>query len=473
MIKYYSLITLLIFSINSYSQNLTKEQAVEDLEYLYKSIQNVHPDLYWFKVKSDADNDFNNLLEKVESGIDQEEFYKLTAEFVADFNTSHLNVTLPFLSLGDFSKSEKLNPLPVEVLFTSKGLFIKERISKNGTINKGDKVLEINGNTIDLIFSEFQKLDKSVGNFEVWNNYSKFFMEYYRIQFGDTSKFHFKYVDFETKDILSETLNAISTNTWGKFFMQNFPKEKFHFDFYKEQKIGVIKILTFANLNGFDTFLQRTFQKIEEFKLEHLIIDIRDNEGGSTIYVDELLNYCTTKKYKYDDYYIGKVSQEKREDINRHMENCTEEERAELLSMYKLNWVFDNEIGDTVLFSGDDVVHVPLDKENKFNGKLYLLINERVGSTSQLFTQAFKCSNLGLIIGQETGEATIFFGDGPSLKLPNSNLQLNMPSKKFISPCQQSRVEGIKPDYEVDYNPSKLLIGVDEVLDFTFNLITK
>ena len=225
--KYQVLFIFLSLSINVQSQFLTGEQAVEDLQYLYKSIQNVHPDLYWFKAKSDADSDFNNLLEKVESGIDQEEFYKLTAEFVADFNTSHLNVTLPLLTLGDFSKSDKLNPLPVEVLFTSKGLFIKERISKNGTIN------------------------------------------------------------------------------------------------------------------------------------------------------------------------------------------------------------------------------------------------ERVGSTSQLFAQAFKCSKLGLIIGQETGEATIFFGDGPSLKLPNSNLQFSTPSKKIVSHCDKSKIHGIKPDYTVDYHPSKLLNGEDEVLNFT------
>ena len=110
MIKFQTLITLLILSINSYSQRLTEDHAVEDLQILYSSIQNVHPDLFWDKSKDISDSDFNVLLEKVKPEIDKEEFYKLTAEFVAGFNSSHLAVTLPLLTLGDFSKSDKSDP---------------------------------------------------------------------------------------------------------------------------------------------------------------------------------------------------------------------------------------------------------------------------------------------------------------------------------------------------------------------------
>jgi len=471
--KSFALFAIIALSLTASGQNLSKKQAQKDLKYLYKSIEKIHPELYWFYPKDSADIYFSNMINNLENSVSEEKLFLIASEFITKFNSSHLGTTLPLLTLGDFSKSKTLNPLPLDLTFNSKGIYVKGDITGESQLNVGDQILSINGNNTDLIFKEFQKIAKSVRNFDVWPRYSKFFMEYYRLQFGDTCLFNFEYISFKTKDTLSSVMNSIPDYQWGQYFMANFPKEKFWFDFYKEQNIGVIKITSFANLNGFDAFLESTFKQIKELCIEHLIIDIRNNEGGNTVYVDELLNYATTKSYRYDDYYIAKVSQEKRDDVKQHLINHSKEQQAELLNKYKLNWLFDNEVGDSVVFSGKQVVHIPAEKDDKFNGKLYLLINERVGSTSHLFAQAFKCSNLGVVIGQETGEATIFYGDGPTLKLPNSKIEFSVASKKFVSHCEASTTQGIIPDYTVDYSPSKLLNEEDEVLDFTINLITK
>jgi hypothetical protein len=473
--KSFVLIAFIALTLSVSGQNLSKNQAQEDLKFLYKSIENVHPELYWYYPKHSAEIYFSNMLNNLEDSLSTEKLYVIASEFITKFNSSHLGVKLPLLTLGDFSKSTSLNPLPLELDFNSKGIYVKGDITGNSPVNIGDQILSINGNNSQFIFTEFQKLNSNVRNFDVWKGYSKFFMEYYRLQFGDTSKFNFKYVSHHSKDTLNTTLNSISKDQWGEYFMANYSKEVYSYKVVDSLRTGIIKILSFADsdISGFNEFLENTFNQIKTSGIKNLIVDIRGNGGGNTMHVDSLLSYIISKPYQYEKYIVGKVSQERRNELLSYAKGATQEQIKELLDKYNLNWTFDNEVGDTVLFLSEDLMHYPKKKINKFEGNLYLLIDEEVGSTSQLFTQAFKCNNLGTIVGQETGEATIFFGDNCSMQLPNSKLQFVAATKKFISHCEPNRYKGITPDYDVDFNPSKLLNGEDEVLDFVFNLIEK
>ena len=146
-----------------------------------------------------------------------------------------------------------------------------------------------------------------------------------------------------------------------------------------DKKNGIITIKSFAgsDLTNYESFLKESFGQINENNVENLIIDIRDNPGGNTKYADQLINYFSDEPYQYERKLICKVSQERKYEINRLTENHSKEEKKDLLKLYNLNWLYDNPIGDTVVFKDKELLHYPKQVAHKFKGSVYLLINER------------------------------------------------------------------------------------------------
>jgi hypothetical protein len=74
-------------------------------------------------------------------------------------------------------------------------------------------------------------------------------------------------------------------------------------------------------------------------------------------------------------------------------------------------------------------------------------------------------------VGEETGDATVSFGNAFSFKLNNSRLRFGVPSKLIFQACGKPDGRGVLPDYEVKQNPQDSAKGVDTVLKFTLDLI--
>lgn len=119
------------------------------------------------------------------------------------------------------------------------------------------------------------------------------------------------------------------------------------------------------------------------------------------------------------------------------------------------------------------MIKTPNVENYRFKGRIFFLINENTGSTSQLLAQTIKCDSIGTLVGTETGESTIFYGDMCSIRLPNSQLKCNIAYKEFVSSCQADRYHGTIPDFTVEYDYSDILKGKDKIMEFTINLITK
>jgi C-terminal processing protease CtpA/Prc len=176
-------------------------------------------------------------------------------------------------------------------------------------------------------------------------------------------------------------------------------------------------------MEKFDEFLDSTFTVIKKESLTSLIIDVRRNGGGNSQMGDMLINYITEKPYRQID-------------------------RMEVKNSADAPLSSQNKIG-TISVVENKSLKKPKNPKNKFTGKTYLLTSHVTFSSANMLADAFKCYQMGIIVGEETGGVLTAFGDIISLKLPNTQLQAGCAFKKFTHPCADATVHGVKPDVEI------------------------
>ena len=94
----------------------------------------------------------------------------------------------------------------------------------------------------------------------------------------------------------------------------------------------------------------------------------------------------------------------------------------------------------------------PNDRGMRFNGNLCVLTGQSTYSSAHMFASAVKDYALGTLIGEETGETRLWFGEVLIKDLPNSGLRFNVSCKQWFAPIPQfdDELRGTVPNVSVD-----------------------
>ena len=185
---------------------------------------------------------------------------------------------------------------------------------------------------------------------------------------------------------------------------------------------------------------------------------MRNNGGGNSAVGDVLYAYLSDKPYTEGRMYI-KTSKEIKDWY-----------RSERQGHPLYDLVINGQDNELVLYP-DTVKTIPEKVHYPFKVNVFLLISRKTYSSGHMFAGLFKCNDIGVMIGQETGQATKTVGDAYSFKLPNSGFDISVSYKIFESMCELSYFHGFQPHYTVEYTPEELSSGIDKELIFTQNLI--
>lgn len=191
-------------------------------------------------------------------------------------------------------------------------------------------------------------------------------------------------------------------------------------------------ILDIDGFQGDRLKIDSLLDKIQVKKYQNLIIDLRDNGGGSFETASPLGNFISAKPiitglFPNRHWYDKSKSVPTLADTNEFtsFNNGTLEQFYEIANSK----------------SGVYIKTIPNDKP--FKGNLYLLVNNRTGSTAEVVTMAFKDYKLGTIVGSKTSGALL------SMKWfeINNLFEIGIPTNDFIS-VSGYRVDkkGIEPD---------------------------
>ena len=267
------------------------------------------------------------------------------------------------------------------------------------------------------------------------------------------------------------SLKSMWYPTWGKkekdqyqknnkALYSELPKIEFHND------TAYLGIETFApqKVRKQNRMIRSFFKRCSRKKIQHLIVDLRDNTGGKSTEVEYLMSFLMHEGYNAPDNIIVKRSELADSRVKPLKRKIV---RSFLKVFMRRNEDIQRYIDMMELKLGSlDTLHFNKKIQQKkwiYTGERHLWVNGLSASASVDFTQAWKKNNLGTIWGQcIMGNDSGTFGNAAITMLPQSKLPISMATirynygKKigFESP-------NICPDIRIEYSIENIINGTD------------
>ena len=468
---------------------IDKQGLKEDFELLKKMVLDVHPGTYRYNNKEDILNALNELENKFSEPITHQEAYlgisKLTAQLKCDHTKAGFNNQGKVINSIIHYQADKI---PFTFVWIDNEMVILQNASENEILQRGTKVLTINQIPVGHIRNEIIKhvgADGATDNNRVYKTQ----VNGYDFRYNAFDIFYTLLYPVNNQSITieiqqpnqQETISLdVSTLTREKRFeilaerYESYPKTRD--DMWKFKVLSdstAILTLNSFGLNGwkamtidYKAFLADAFKKIRTRKIEHLIIDIRENNGGNDEMADELFSYLTQDDFKFD-----------REGRTRYV-YFPETLKPYIRTWGNNPWYYqlnpkNPEPEDGYYIFKESFSSQP-SKNGKviYSGKSYLLTSSANTSLAFYTAYRFKNQNIGKVIGRETGGNLNDINGGQIifLTLPNTGIEIDFPVMGGFSTINQPNT-GVQPDIMVEYNIDDVINKSDLELKKTLELI--
>ena len=307
-------IWLFIIPLNCFAQNnltsrlFTKQELKEDLDFLFSSLENIHPDLYYYTSKEEIEKRRHKLENELPDETSRLEFAKKLVPIISSLGDGHTYLNMPIEVLQNVWY-EKSVLFPFGIIIDNNRIFITTNYSSDSTIQKFSEIVSINDFSSKEIIQRLRKYISAELDFYRDIRVQRSFRNLLWYEFG-FEEFNLKMV-YNNKDI-SCFVNGITRTELEQVYEKKFKNITYKpFSFYTiDDSTGVINFQSMSNLKGFKRFLKSTFEQIKKDNIKYLIIDVRNNGGGSSRLANALFDYISFEPYKMAEKMEVKASKE-------------------------------------------------------------------------------------------------------------------------------------------------------------------
>jgi len=508
-------------SVENHNRKLNELKSEKDLkrdvDYTYKKLKKMHPNLYWYISKEKLDYKFDSLKTTITHPMTSFAFYKKIAPVVNEVRQGHMMV---FPDTRQFTKKETKELIKkgtgpfsqFEFQIFNDKMYVVKNNSKDKSIKTGFEVVSIDGKNTGDLLKDYKTLFTSDGFNKTYYKYKlgKGFGSFYTNENGvkDSLLYNFKYNDSiktvwirrkandTAKVAVNDTVKTEVAKPLEKIVLTKVQKKaakrkKSIFGYNEETKlynrnlkfieadssVAVMKINAFA-VGNYSTFYKESFEKIKKNGAKTLIIDLRNNPGGRLSEIADLYSYLTDTTMVFAD----------------------KSEVATKTSLLSGDYFKGGSIGIKVLKGIFSPLYVgytffkvkkaedgkyyystsesrPHEKHpNAFDGKIYVLINGGSFSASCILSSNLQGSKRATFVGEETGgtyNGTVA-GRMPLIRLPNSKLRVRV-GLMLVAPHYKTDVEGrgIFPDVAILPTLEDKLKDIDPEMNWVIEDIRK
>ena len=457
---------------NLLEEQLSPSEMHQDIDALTALLNEAHPLLNYFI----PENEWKSLIEDTKQSISDSlthfQFYRRIAPIIASIHEGHTYIE----PSGDLTKAhqEFKRILPFKTLLIENHLHIDSSYVNKGLFPRGTELISINDESIQSIVDKV----KSSASFKTGTNNNfvesilnggfNFAMAYsYFIEDNNTFKITYRLPS--TRELLNSKIVGIYNPEpnktfphWGKI------EEPFLFKLMSNST-AYMKVrgwLRYKPLNiskrDIKRFFNNSFSEINSRGINNLVIDLRNNGGGSPRLATEMLRYLIPVTFRPIEYTqlktqelttIGELKNTKNYRINKSSLKCENKKLiVRRLGIYKK--------------------HRP--RKSLFKGNVYFLVNSKCGSATSLFLALAEYYQIGKFVGETPGGNKEFVCGHQLLtfELPNAQLAAQIPLKKSkINTTNENSRDAVSIDYDVPDNLNDIFSSQDTQLNFTLNLI--
>lgn len=225
---------------------------------------------------------------------------------------------------------------------------------------------------------------------------------------GTDSELHF---DFVTLDKVKGWQPSDMTGKWVTYQID------------RENSLGIFTLTSCTCNDEYYNVLDDFFNEIFAEGIENIAVDLRGNGGGNSWVANEFIKYLDVTEFRGFDSAVR---------YGRH------------------------------LVKNENVTYKNQKKKQVFSGNLYVLTDTWTYSSAMDFAMLIADNDLGIIIGQPSGNLPDGYGDCLSFQMPHSGLAIGVSYKKWYRVDQTRAGEPLMPDVETA--PEEALEKVYELI---------
>lgn len=351
-----------------------------------------------------------NICKSLNKPLTPIQFYQKISPLITLLNDGHFQL---FISDEVKKQLENKNPtlyFPFTVFIDGNRIYSNKNMSTDTSIRKGTEILAINNIPANVIIRKIRNRADLPSNHE---NFFERRLEdhFYRSLFVDINlrnnfKITFKNKTTKLRGVSEKIIEhaALDPADFSYKIINN-----------NSSKIGYFRLntLLYEKKPKLDSVLAVFFKMLDEQKITKLIVDIRDNLGGSTKLARSVFNYISANSYKID---IGE----------EYFEN------GKRVTVYDTSSV------------------VPEKVSHQFRGKMILITNVKTYSSAHMMAIGFKSARMGIVIGQVSSEPLFISGEVKELIATNTKSRFYYPVSNFYLPgFKKDTVSYFVPDLAI------------------------
>ncbi|MEJ8842299.1 S41 family peptidase [Lacibacter sp. H375] len=436
------------------------EQLRADLDTLHHWVLSSHPKLYGNADSVETEKKWQQVRSELNGSLSRPAFMKILAPLLAQYNDGHTFVETDFESqeLKAF-KAGGGRFLSYEITIQENEVWVKQDHDTLMQVKPGSRILSINNKPINEIITELYNAMSGDHKANRLATASRLFGFLLWNQYGWSAPFSLQ-VQEPGGTIRNVKSVAVSVDDYLKNL---FPSPLWTMDIYPEENLAVIECRSYSgNMERIREKLDSFFTIIKQRNIQHVALDLRRNGGGNSMIGTLFLSYLTQKPL------LSVNSKSFRESKRLHALPADFWLKKQFDNALK-TWKRDGEFL-TTYFESDNPLQLTK-PELFFKGNFYLLTSARTYSSAHMTAMQVKCSKLGVIIGQPTGEQIDLTGEILNSKLPHSNIFVYIPTAMFTASCKWKEKMGVQPDHITAFDPNHLANAVDTELAFLKQLI--
>ena len=466
----------------------------EDFKFMRSSLEEGHPTLYWYTTKEELDQAFDETYLQIKGEMTEREYLQLLMPLIEKVHCIHTAIKASKAYETHLKQNARYFPLDIWIDPGYK-LWVRKNNGSDTLVVRGDQVLSINNTTVEQLTQMFVDNTAVDGYIETakFRFAEKRFSSLLRLYTGEPDTFMLEVVRNITDTLmlkipsLSKETEAqiakdkqrhLNKNAEDKPFRnientESITGEKiyakdgneFRFIANDSLKTGYLIIKSFKG-SGFNKLYKKTFRWLEEQQLENLVIDLRDNPGGSADAATLLMQYLSAEPFPY---YKSITIKKRSFSFKKALDSKFGVFYFTKLRTKKKNASGVHEIRPTV------TKNIKAGKLN-YDGNVFVLTNGITGSASSLFAANMQYQKKAITIGEETGGGY----DGCAgvissyLTLPNSRVRVRFPLMQILTAAEgQEPGRGVLPDHSIPEDIHSIKHGIDKQLLYTLQLIAQ
>ena len=461
MNKYILVVFLNIIFLSINAQNYTRAELTTDINFLQTQLFEKHSGLDTYTSLEEINNTLNQMKATLPDSMSAIQFYGHISPILSTIKDGHTMLLPPSVYL-EKSNTDSLF-LPLRMFNSGDKLYVELNYLPEDKIPNGSEIISINGVPAAVILNTMLNGMMRDGHNDAYARWALnwWFAEYFSYWYDHPAKYQIQFINPEGV-LQNVIIDGATKEAYNEYRAKRYPNRSFTRTY--DHKPGTAVVFTLDTIHSIvimkikdwdEAILKNTYhQKLRKtidscfdsiflFHIQHLVIDIRDNQGGSLVNSKHVLSYLLNTSFDLVDNYY-KVSNPALDAGN---------------SRYKKT-------------SGENSKSNKIRKEI-YTGKVYVLTNGGSFSNSGLFASTLKRNNRALFIGEETGGSIYSLNaNTKSLTLPNTQIQFELTTKRFaINESIPNAGRGLIPDYVVHPTITNLVEGRDVILEKALDVI--